>query len=275
MTGPVVAVLGAGNMAGAIARALHRAQTATLVVTTESSQPDWTMTLAGVTHRRVADHPDANREAVVSADVVVLGVKPAGITALAEHIRDTLSPDALVVSVAAGVVLKDLRTALGGHRAVARAMPNTPVAIGRGVTAVSVADDAPAGLIDSVRDLLEPTGTVVAIAEQDIDAFSAVIGSGPAYVYRMVEAFEHAAAGLGLAPDLASRAVRSMVAGSAEYLIADGREPAVLREEVTSPAGSTAQALAVFEEAGLDDLVATATRAAARRAAELGSPGLS
>ena len=140
---PIVAVLGAGNMAGAVAQAIAAGGTAAQVrLTTGSSVPEWAATFEHVTHRALAQDADANREAAAGADVVILGVKPHAILDLAREIAPALDPGALVISVAGGVTLERLTGALPSHSIPVRTMPNTPVAVGRGITAYALAAGA-------------------------------------------------------------------------------------------------------------------------------------
>lgn len=267
----VIAVLGAGNMAGALARCWALAEPEReLRLTTGSSAPAWIAEHAQVTHAAIAEAPAANVAAVAGAEVVVLGVKPHGIAALAKEIADALAPGTLVVSVAGGVRLADLTAVLPAHVAVVRTMPNTPVAVGRGVTAFAMAPGVPAGTDARVRGLFAPTGAVEQLHEDVIDAFSAVVGSGPAYVYAVIESLSAAAVEQGLTPEQAARLVPAMVGGAVAYLEASGRAVGELREEVTSPGGSTAAALAAFAERDLDGTLRAGVGSATARARELG-----
>lgn len=267
----MIAVLGAGNMAGALAQRWASLDPAPeLRLTTGSSRPAWADGLTHVSHVAVADVLSANVDAVAEADVVVLGVKPHAIVALAGEIADALAPGALVVSVAGGVRLADLASVLPAGIALVRTMPNTPVAVGRGVTAFAVAPGAPAGTNARVHELFAPTGAVEELDEDLIDAFSAVVGSGPAYVYAVIEAMSEAAVSQGLSPEQAARMVPAMIGGAVAYLESTGREPGDLRDEVTSPGGSTAAALGAFAEHGLAEALAAGVDVATVRARELG-----
>ncbi|MFN3865338.1 MAG: pyrroline-5-carboxylate reductase [Demequina sp.] len=267
----VIAVLGAGNMAGALARRWASVAPAwELRLTTGASRPEWAVGLDNVTHAAVAEAPTANIAAVAGADVVILGVKPHAIVSLAREIADALAPGALVVSVAGGVRLADIAPELPAAVALVRTMPNTPVAVGHGVTAFAVSPGALQGTDARVRELFAPTGAVEEMDEAHIDAFSAVVGSGPAYVYAVVEALSAAAVEQGLTAEQAARMVPAMIGGAAAYLQASGREAGELRDEVTSPGGSTAAALAAFSAHGLDDALRAGVRAATARAKELG-----
>ena len=266
----VIAVLGAGNMAGAIVRRLAAAGGAQFRLTTRSTRPDWVDSLRSATHATLAASPGANIDAVTGAQVVILGVEPGQIVHLAGEIAGALAKDALVVSVAGGVTLADLASVLPTGTAVVRTMPNTPVEVGRGVTAYAVAPGSPAGTAARVRELLAPTGDLEELAEELIDGFSAVVGSGPAYVYAIVEALQAAAIEQGLTADQAERMVPAMMSGALAYLEAHGNDVSQLRERVTSPGGSTAAALAVFEQRGMADALVAGVSAASERAGELG-----
>lgn len=265
----VIAVLGAGNMAGAIVRRLAQGD-AEFRLTTRATRPAWIDGLPTVTHAALADSPRANVEAVTGAGVVVLGVEPAEIVPLCGEIADALAENTLVVSVAGGVTLADMAGTLPAGTALVRTMPNTPVEVGRGVTGFAVADGAPADTAARVRELLTPTGDIEELAEELIDGFSAVVGSGPAYVYAIIEALQAAAVQQGLTADQATRMVPAMMSGALAYLEAQGEDAAQLREQVTSPGGSTEQALVTFANRGMADALVAGVAAAAKRAGELG-----
>jgi len=265
-----VAILGGGNMAGAIAKSLiATARPEGMRVTTGSTTPSW-VHADGVEHRTCALDPLANLWAASGADAVILGVKPPGIAPLAAEIAPALKPGALVISVAVGVTLDALAAALPAHAVPVRAMPNTPVAIGRGITAISLKDDAPEGSAERVRALLAPTGVVRELPERSIDNFSAVFGSGPAYVYYVMEALASALDEQGLTDEATGDLVAELVSASAAYLQSDGREAVQLRAEVTSPGGSTARAIGVFDDRDVRGAIGDGVRAAAMRARELG-----
>lgn len=257
-------------MAGAIVRRLAAVGDSEFRLTTRSTRPEWVSTLPRVSHAALSRSPDANVAAVTGADVVILGVEPGEIVPLAQEIAPALSPHVLVVSVAGGVTLADLAHALPPGAALVRTMPNTPVEVGRGVTAYALAPDAPHDTGGRIRELLAPTGDLEELAEPLIDGFSAVVGSGPAYVYAFVEALQQVAVAQGLTPTQAQRLVPAMMSGALDYLAAHGDDVSVLRERVTSPGGSTAQALAVFKDRGMADAVVAGVTAAAKRAGELG-----
>lgn len=266
---PVIAVLGAGNMAGAMVRRLVDGDGA-FRLTTRTSRPAWIEGLPGVSHTALADEPGANVRAVTGADVVILGVEPGEIVPLCAQISDALTTDALVLSVAGGVTLADMSAVLPPGTALVRTMPNTPVEVGSGVTGFAVADGAPPDTGARVREFLKPTGDVEELAEDLINGFSAVAGSGPAYVYTIVEALQRAAVEQGLTSSQAERIVPAMMSGALAYLEAHGNDVSVLRERVTSPGGSTEQALLTFADWGMADALVAGVAAATKRAGELG-----
>ncbi len=179
----------------------------------------------------------------------------------------------LFVSIAAGTTLAALDAASGGGRRIVRAMPNTPAAGGRGITAIVGNGAARAGDLDLAESLMSAVGEVVRLPDEGLmDAVTAVSGSGPAYVFHLIEALAAAGAAQGLPADLAMRLARATVTGAGELAHLSPESPAQLRINVTSPGGTTAAALAVLmdEGAGLSPLMARAVAAATARGRELG-----
>ncbi|NUU30684.1 pyrroline-5-carboxylate reductase [Arthrobacter sp. C9C5] len=223
----------------------------------------------GITAIAGEEEPENNTQAATGAAVVVLGVKPVGIAALAREISGSLSPDTIVVSVAAAVSLEQLEAALPAGQPVIRAMPNTPARLGRGVVSVSAGKHCSAEQLQQAKDIFAAVGTVVEIPEEQVDALSAISGSGPAYAFYLAEAMAAAGAELGLDPELSLLLARETVAGAGLMLAEPGADPAALRKAVTSPNGTTERAIATFDERGLPAIIADGARAAAERAAEI------
>lgn len=205
---------------------------------------------------------------LVRARTVLLAVKPQVWREAAAAIAGQLDPAAVIVSVAAGVRAADISEAFGG-RAVARVMPTTAVAVGRGVASLFAADPRAA---ESARALFAPVARVVELAEESLlHAATGVSGSAPAYFYAFVEALEAAGAAAGLPPEASRDLARATMVGAAALLDASGEDPADLRRQVTSPGGTTEAALAILMgEAGLGPLLREAVAAATRRSGELG-----
>ncbi len=202
------------------------------------------------------------------AATVVLAVKPQLWRQVAAEIEPLLAPEAIVISVAAGVGGGDIAAALGG-RLVARVMPTTAVAIGQGaITIHAEADEARA----RAHALFAPLGAVVDVEDEDLmHAATAVSGSGPAYLYAFIEALEAAGAEAGLPADDAAALARATVVGAAALLSAGDADPAELRRQVTSPGGTTQAGLGVLiGEGALEDLLVRTVQAAVKRSRELG-----
>jgi pyrroline-5-carboxylate reductase len=223
----------------------------------------------GITAIAGEEEPDNNKQAATGSQVVILGVKPVGIADLAREVGDSLAPDAIVISVAAAVSLEQLEAALPAGQPVIRTMPNTPAKLGRGVVSVSPGTHCTAAQLQLAKDLLAAAGTVVEVPEDQVDALSAVSGSGPAYAFYLAEAMAAAGVELGLDPELSLLIARETVAGAGLMLAEPGADPTALRKAVTSPNGTTERAIATFDERGLSAIVADGARAAAARAAEI------
>lgn len=204
------------------------------------------------------------------ADIVVLAVKPQGFGAAAEALKAWVGPETVVVSIMAGVTIARIVSALGSAKVV-RAMPNTPGAIGMGATGFSLSEACGEAEAIVASKLLEPLGLVVGpLPESQMDAVTAVSGSGPAYVFLLVEALAAAGQSAGMDATTANALARETVIGAGALLGEFAESPAELRKAVTSPGGTTAAALDVLMGAGgLPDLMRKAVDAAARRGAEL------
>lgn len=213
----------------------------------------------------------ANPDAVQGADCIVLAVKPqvmrAACTTLAPSIT---AANPLIISIAAGVRIAQLEHLLGAHHAIVRCMPNTPALVGAGAAGLCPNANVSAAQRTLADNILSAAGIVRWIDDEaQMDTVTALSGSGPAYFFLLVEALEDAAVELGL-PRAAARALAAQTCLGAGHMLADSSEPAAtLRQRVTSPHGTTAEALAVFEQGDLRGLVQRAVAAAQRRGGEL------
>lgn len=215
--------------------------------------------------------PDANRAAVRGARIVLVGVKPAMVPDLLRELGDALEPDALVVSVAAGVTIATMEDLV--PQAVFRSMPNTPSVVRRGVTGLAAGTRATAADTALVRSLFETVGAVIEVPEDRIDALSTISGSGPAYVFFLIERLTEAARHLGFDEGEARLMVEQTFLGAAELLAASDAGPEELRRRVTSPKGTTERAIAVMESADLTAMFDAATASALARAREMARGG--
>lgn len=270
---PPVAFLGAGSMASAMVTGLlgsdtHLSGPIELTNRSHAAAARWAAEprVHAVSLER---DPDANRAAARRARLVVLAVKPTMVRDVVREIADELSPGSLVVSVAAGVTTGTIEQWLPDTVALVRTMPNTPAAVGRGVTGIAAGRRAGEAELALVETLLAPIGHTVRVPESQIDALSTISGSGPAYVFYLIEQLESAARSLGFDAATSALLVRETFMGSLALLQASGEEPSELRRRVTSPNGTTERAIAVFDAAGLPATFRAATEAALARAREL------
>ncbi len=214
---------------------------------------------------------DDNRQAVAGADVAVLAVKPQNLVEVMATLKGALKPEQLVLSIIAGARLDTICQGLG-HRAVVRAMPNTPAQIGRGMTVWTTTGEVAGQQREWASSILGVMGNEIAVDSEDqIDMATAVSGSGPAYLFFFVEAMVDASVQLGLSLEMAQELVLTTVLGSGHLIEESGKGPAELRRMVTSPGGTTAEALRELEQGNFPDLIARAVRAAYERAKQLGS----
>jgi len=211
-------------------------------------------------------NPDIAQIGAVSA--LILAVKPQMFAEVGPSLR-AIADNALVVSIMAGTTIAGIAKTCGGK--VVRAMPNTPAAIGRGITVAVAASDVSAAERNLTNALLRATGSVEWVEDEGlIDAVTAVSGSGPAYVFLLAEEMAHAGIKAGLPPELAMKLARETVSGSGELLHRSDLDAATLRKNVTSPGGTTAAALGVLmAEDGFEPLLTRAIAAAAARSKEL------
>ena len=271
---PPIAMLGVGSMGGAILTGLARHGAERIAVTNRTAEKAAAIRLDGVESIALADEPDGNARAVAGSRLVVLGVKPAGIVDLAREIAPHLAADAVVVSIAAGTTTASIEAVLPASVAVVRAMPNTPSHVGLGVTGVAGGSRASADDVALVARVFEAVGEVIVLEEPQIDALSTISGSGPAYVFLLIEELTGTAERMGFTPEQAATMVQGTFRGASELLAADGSvpmtaRPAELRRRVTSPKGTTERAVAVLQDARLGDVFDRATAAALARAREL------
>jgi pyrroline-5-carboxylate reductase len=263
---PVV-LIGAGNMGGAMLSGWLKSGVpgSAVVVVDPGPSPAMLATIAdaGASHVKAAP-------AGLKAGVLFLAVKPQVMEAVLPAVKSVVGPQTVVVSVAAGKTLAFLEKHLG-EAAMVRAMPNTPAMVGRGVTGAYANARVSAEQRDGVNALLRVSGPVEWVpSESDIDSVTALSGSGPAYVFYLVECMAEAGRKLGLQADLAMRLARETVAGAGELLHQSPDDAARLRQNVTSPGGTTAAALSVLmAEDGMQPLFDEALAAARKRAEEL------
>jgi pyrroline-5-carboxylate reductase len=270
VTLPSIAILGTGSMGGAILSGLTQPSVSVeggIRVTNRTIAKARPLSSAGVESFALEETPDASAQALKGARLVLIGVKPAMVPDLLREIAPALEPDAIVVSVAAGVTIATMESLIPG--VVLRAMPNTPAVVGRAVTGLASGSRSTEADVALARTLFETVGTVLEVPENKIDALSTISGSGPAYVFYLVEELTRTAVGMGFSPDEAAAMVNGTFLGAAELLVSSGVDPAELRRRVTSPHGTTERAIEVLQSADLKELFDRATASALARAKEL------
>jgi pyrroline-5-carboxylate reductase len=263
-------LVGAGKMGGAMLEGwLRGGAEASRIVALDPSPPPEMKAL--IDRAGVRLNPDPS--SIHDAEVVVIAVKPQLMQDVLPGVAPLKSSKPLVLSVAAGKTIASFERHFGSDAAVIRTIPNTPAAVGRGITAMAANANVSAAQLSLARSLLEAVGEVVSVDnEAMIDAVTAVSGSGPAYVFYLTECLAAAGEKMGLPKDLAMRLARATVAGAGELMRQSGTEAAVLRQNVTSPKGTTYAALQVLmAEDGMQPLFDKAIEAATKRSRELAS----
>jgi pyrroline-5-carboxylate reductase len=260
-----VAILGAGVMGETLLSGLLRSGWSSADLLISDRRPERRTELV----ERYGVEAVTNDVAAARADTLVLVVKPQDMAALLDEISALVTPDRLVVSLAAGITTAAIEKRLADGVPVVRVMPNTPALVDEGMAAVAGGTHATAEQVDTAASLLSSTGRVLQVPEKQLDAVTAVSGSGPAYIFFVVEAMIEAGVHLGLPRAIATELVVQTVVGSAKLLRETGQHPVVLREQVTSPAGTTAAAVRELEAHKVRAAFLTAMEAARDRSQAL------
>ena len=211
-----------------------------------------------------------NREVVAHAEIVVLSVKPQILPGVLDEIAPHLKPHALVISIAAGTPVAAIERRLKSGTRVVRTMPNTPALVGAGATAIAGGGHATTEDLEIARRIFDAVGTTVILDEEQLDAVTGLSGSGPAYVFLIIEALSDAGVKMGLSRYNALALAAQTVLGSAKLLLETGEHPGRLKDMVTSPGGTAIAGIATLEAGGLRTTLINAVEAATRRSRELG-----
>jgi pyrroline-5-carboxylate reductase len=261
-----IAFLGGGNMAEAIIKGLQREDSATSLMVAEIVAERRTYLAKAYPGIQVVEN---SGQAAAWGEAVVLAVKPQQSASVLAAIRQDVDPGTLVVSIMAGVRSTSIEEVLGGETRVVRVMPNTPALVGSGATAICAGKNATKEDLDCVEGIFARTGMVVRVDEKQMDAVTGLSGSGPAYVFTFIEALSDAGVKNGLPRDVAARLALQTVLGAARMLAETGEHPAKLREQVTSPGGTTIAGLHVLENGRFRGTIMDAVEAATLRSKEL------
>jgi pyrroline-5-carboxylate reductase len=261
--------IGAGRMASALVHGMLRARIAP-AESIFASDP-----LAAARSALGADTGitvfESNIDVVKHSDVLVLAVKPQSMRHVLAELRSVVTAEHLVVSIAAGITIESIMEGLERHSRVIRVMPNTPALVGEGISAFAAGNGARPDDEALVETFLGSVGRAVRVTESMLDAVTGLSGSGPAFVYLMIEALSDGGVRAGLPRDVASLLAVQTVLGAAKMVRETGLHPAVLKDQVASPGGTTIAGLHALEQAGVRGALIEAVVAASRRSAELAS----
>jgi pyrroline-5-carboxylate reductase len=267
LAGKRVAVLGAGKMGGILLKALLEKGLLAPQATSATVQHE--ERAKALTKQWGITVGTNNLAAVQGADIILVGVKPQVVAEVIEQIRPAVSSAQLVISVAASVHTGQIETALGGSVPVVRAMPNTPCAVGRGMTALCKGKFASEQHLELASALFGVVGRTVVVDEKHMDAVTALSASGPAYIYIILESLAEAGVKVGLPRDVATLLAAQTTLGAATVVLETGDHPALLKDAVTTPAGCTIDGIMELEEGKLRVTLIKAVVKAAQRAKEL------
>ena len=273
LSNKIIGVIGAGAMGGALCRGLVHGGAAPAqsiyISDPHSAHVDSLHKSLGV--RIAAD----NQEAALKADILILAVKPYNVGRVLDETAGALARDSpanlpLLISIAAGYPIVKLEAHCGGSIPVIRAMPNTPAQVGMGACAFCRGAHARDEHAEQALEVFRSVGTALEVPETMMDAVTALSGSGPAYIYLVIEALVDGGVKVGLPRDIAHQLAAQTVLGAAQMVIETGMHPAQLRDMVTTPAGTTIEAIAALEHSGLRAALIDAVGRAAARSRELG-----
>ncbi|MCU0856864.1 MAG: pyrroline-5-carboxylate reductase [Pontiellaceae bacterium] len=261
-----VVFVGAGNMAEAIVSGM---------ISAEFCAPE-KIVMTDVRPERLAEieseygvMTDTDNHVVKNAEIVILAVKPQVMLEVLQDIAPVLRPETLVISIAAGIPARKIEAVLGEKFRVVRVMPNTPALIGQGAAAIAAGVNADEADMEVTETILGCVGVTVRVKERDLDAVTALSGSGPAYVFYLLEGMLAAAETMGLDKAIARKLALKTVEGAARLMEDSGEEAEALRAKVTSKGGTTAAAISSLDHAGVKEAIVQALLAAQKRSVEL------
>jgi len=267
LAGLSVAILGAGKMGGILLQGfLKNNLVAADQIFATVQHPDRALALSAQFGVEVTTD---NLQAAMQADVILLGVKPLQVPALVEQIRPALNGSKTLLSFAASVKTRSIEDAAGCELAVIRAMPNTPAMIGAGVTALCGGRFVSEQQMGVAQRIFQTVGRTVVVDEKHMDAVTGLSGSGPAFLYIIIEALAEAGVNVGLPRDVATLLAAQTTYGAARMVLETGYHPALLKDQVTTPAGCTVDGILELEKGGLRVTLIKAVKRATQRAKEL------
>ena len=264
-----IGFIGSGNMAEAIIKGIVQAGViAPKNITSSDISADRTRRLSNSYGITTASD---NIDLISHTDIVILAVKPQAVGSVLREIVEFVDGSKLIISIAAGVTLKHIETSLRPDSRVVRVMPNTPALIGEGITAISPGSNATKEDLKVTAKIFDAVGKTVVVEEHHMDAVTGLSGSGPAYVFLIIDALIDAGVKVGLGRETARKLAVQTVFGAAKMLMDTDGHPAELKDKVTSPGGTTITGLHVMEKGRIRAVMIDAVEAATRRSAELGN----
>ena len=262
-----IGFIGAGNMAEAMIRGLLRVEDfAPAQIIASGPREDRVAEL----REKYGIRATTDNKAPAAAEIVVLSVKPQILSRVLDEVADAISADALVISIAAGVPVAAIQSRLASGTRVVRAMPNTPALVDAAATAIAGGEHARASDLDDAKKIFDAIGLTVILEESALDAVTGLSGSGPAYVFLILEALSDAGVKVGLSRRTAQLLAAQTVLGSAKLLLETNEHPGRLKDMVTSPGGTAITGLHTLENGGVRTTLMNAVEAATRRSRELG-----
>ena len=271
LEGKRIGFIGAGMMAEAIARGLLKAGVGPDAITASDPDEKRRALFGEMGIRATTD----NRSVAESSDILILAVKPFVMADALESLTNVVTPRQLVISIAAGITTATIEQKLEAEVSVIRVMPNTPCLIGEGAIAIAPGRRAAPDQMDLAAEIFGACGVVVRVTEDKMDAVTGLSGSGPAYIYMLIEALTAGGLLVGLPRDAALTLAAQTALGAAKMVIETGGSPAELRDKVTTPGGTTISGIAALERAGFRSALMEAVAAATVKSRELGRPSKS
>ncbi|MCU0848517.1 MAG: pyrroline-5-carboxylate reductase [Spirochaetes bacterium] len=266
LKGKFIGFIGAGNMAGAMITGLSD-----IAREDRLSAYDIDSTkLIGLSDKYGVEITPSLEALAAKTDIIIIAVKPDAVPAVCDGIRDAAHDDRLIISIAAGISTASLEKMLGQNKKIVRAMPNTPLLAGEGMTVITAGKNATGDDMKAAEEIFSRSGRAITLPEKMMDAVTGISGSGPAYVFTFIQAMADGGVKHGIPRDKAVLLAAQTVLGSAKLVLQTGEEPFTLRGRVTSPGGTTIEAVHVLERGGFSGIVMDAIEAAAQKSRKLG-----
>jgi pyrroline-5-carboxylate reductase len=263
----IIAICGFGKMGEALAVGLRKKEvfaSGNIHCTTARASSEHRVTEHGFVYHKT------NPEAAKEADIILLATKPGTIGKLVQEISTVVNNKQLIISIAAGVTIAQIEEKLKDNQPVIRAMPNTPALIGEGMTVISKGGHSTTDHMQQAESIFESVGKVVALDEKHMDAVTGLSGSGPAYVFLIIEALAEAGVKVGLSREISLLLTAQTLLGASKLLLETNAHPALLKDQVTTPAGTAIDGLLALEQGGLRTCLINAVVKATERAGKLG-----